>query len=926
MGHVSFPLMFINVEKEPIKTRKRNLKSNLLNTMDLPMKRKRTTVVKTEQNFSDIEIISSEEDASDEYVPSPKKRKTAPKVKKEPKAKIPKEPKVPKPKVPKAPKEPKPKVPKAPKEPKPKVPKVLKPKVPKEPKLKAVRKKTIKSENTELVTAENSTDYEIPILDEFGNNSKAITSQPRSTKSDAELEKIVSGAVARARKSIGGQPWSDAQAVAESSQVPVQVAENVIDLLKQDCTIPFIVRYRKQVTGGLQAEKLREIQESYEEVKLVHRKVDTILKTIKDEKFDETIATSFLCAKSLEEVELLYAPFKPGGKRTLAERSKELGLETIALRLLETKSSLREANLSSLIKPQKGLQSEQEILSGIQHIIADKVSKDSRVLDFIRGKLRNSQIRVLSAKSANAEKADRQAFVEGKSTQSFKYENYYQLNISISHIASHQVMALNRGEKQKVLKVKIQIPFNVKNDITNYIWNCFFSGKHLDPETLNFIKQCVEDSFERLIEPYMTRQIRSELTKKAEKESINVFGANVRSLLLTPPVRGKTVLGIDPGFVHGCKIATVSSKGEVLCTDVIYPHSKRKQSFQTTDEEKVLSMISEYNIVNENGASIYSVTKEAEAELPGMDPNLRSAVSIARRLQDPLLEYVKIEPKHLGVGMYQHDVSESQLKKALDGIVEECVSFVGVDLNVCSELLLRKISGLNAARVKQIVEYRTKNSCFVNRQQLMEIKGLGQKSFEQCAGFVKILPETCSMLSSVSESQTKKKAKTTYVLDPLDRTIIHPESYDTAQRFLEELKANPQDIGQPSLVNKVNRYMQFTNLESVASQFSVPVAVIQLIVDAFRQLQDYDIRKEFDQPLFRTSIQTFSDLQTSQELTGRVNNTTAFGAFVDCGVGTNGLIHSSKMKGRKLNVGDRVKVKVLEINGAKKRLGLELIL
>ncbi|GBM88729.1 S1 RNA-binding domain-containing protein 1 [Araneus ventricosus] len=692
----------------------------------------------------------------------------------------------------------------------------------------------------------------------------------------------------------------------------------------------------------------------------VHKKVETVLKTIKHEKFDETIAASFLCAKTMDEVELLYAPFKPGGKRTLAERSKQLGLEPLALQLLEQKTSLSQINLQSYIKPVKGLKTEEELLSGIQHIIADKISKDRRVLDFIREKKNHPHIRILGSKSPTAEKEDKKAHVEGKSTQNFKYENYYNLNILISNAAAHQIMALNRGEKQKVLTVKIQIPLALKNEVTKIIWDTFFTQR-LDYRTYQFMKTCVTDSYERLIEPYLCRQIRSDLSKKAEKESINVFGSNVRSLLLTPPVRGKMVIGIDPGFSHGCKIACVSSKGEVLETGVIYPHNKGPSYKKNADIEKLQAMIFsfgaeivaigngtacretevwlsslikggvfnphhvKYCIVNENGASIYSVTKEAEAELPGMDPNLRSAVSIARRLQDPLLEYVKIEPKHLGVGMYQHDVPESQLKKALDSIVEECVSFVGVDLNVCPEILLRKISGLSASRAKQIVEWRNKNSCFVNRQQLLEVKGLGQKSFEQCAGFVKILPETCTSAGLASTSQEVKKKKVApSCLNPLDRTIIHPESYDIAEKFLKELKVDPENIGQQILVNKVTSYMRFTRVEDIANKLSSSAEVIQLILDAFKQLQDYDIRKEFEQPLFQTSVRSFNDLQKGQILTGRVNNVTGFGAFVDIGVGTNGLIHVSKMKGRKLSVGDKVTVCVLEIDVQKKRISLEI--
>ncbi|GFY43541.1 s1 RNA-binding domain-containing protein 1 [Trichonephila inaurata madagascariensis] len=782
-----------------------------------------------------------------------------------------------------------------------------------------------------------------------------------SKESDVELRRIASEAIQKAKQSF--VPWCEEEVVAQTCCISYEHARNIITLLKQDCTIPFIVRYRKQMTGGMQAEKLREVQESFEEVKEVQKKVDSILKSIKHEKFDEAAAFSFLNAKTVEDLEMLYAPFKPQSKKTLAERSKRLGLEPIALQLLDMNILLKQIDYKSLIKPQKGLLNEEEIRTGIKHIIADKISKDSNVLDYLRERKHRPQIRIQCSKSPSAEKEDRKAFVEGKKTQNFKYENYFNLNVLIHNVNAHQVLALNRGEEKKVLTVKIQIPIGVKKDITIFIWNVFFNKKYVESETYNFLRSCVEDSYDRLIEPYFCRQIRTELNKKAEKESITIFGSNVRSLLLTPPVRGKTVIGIDPGFKHGCKVACVSSKGEVLATDVIYPFSENRSNNSVSDAERIRRMVSshraeiiaigngtacrkaeewfsnliqnkvfnpyvvKYCIVNENGASIYSVTKEAEAEFPNMDPNLRSAVSIARRLQDPLLEYVKIEPKHLGVGMYQHDLPEAQLKKTLDSIVEECVSFVGVDLNVCPEIMLRKISGLSAARAKQIVEWRNKHSCFVNREQLLLIKGLGQKSYEQCAGFVKILPETCNPSAFIpGEEETKKKKKASSKVNPLDRTIIHPESYDTAMKFLEELKADPKTIGQQILVDKVESYIKFSSIESIASKFSVSKDIMQLIIDALKQLQDYDIRKEFDQPLFCTSVRSIEDLQVGQGLTGRVNNVTAFGAFVDAGVGNNGLIHVSKMKGKKLTVGDKVTVRVLSINVEKKRLELELLL
>ncbi|XP_035205322.1 uncharacterized protein LOC118180321 [Stegodyphus dumicola] len=428
----------------------------------------------------------------------------------------------------------------------------------------------------------------------------------------------------------------------------------------------------------------------------------------------------------------------------------------------------------------------------------------------------------------------------------------------------------------------------------------------------------VTEYLTKLLIPFHTFKLNSE---KPIKAIIKKLPKTANMELIKNEI-AQEVLNIVSIFFRAEVIAigngTACRETEVWLSDLI-----KKNFFEPLDVK--------YCIINESGVSIYSVTKEAELELPDMDPNVRSAVSIARRLQDPLLEYVKVEPKHLGVGMYQHDVPEAQLKKALDSIVEECVSFVGVDLNVCPEFLLRKISGLTATRAKQIVEWRTKNGCFINRQQLLQVKGLGQKSFEQCAGFVKVLPQTSVSTSTqvpdAEEEKPKgKKAKKSAVFAPnlLDQTIIHPESYNIAEKFLEEIKGSPQEIGQQLLVDKVSQYMKFKCIENVATQFSVSVPLMQLIIDALKQLHDYDIRGEFEQPLFLTSVRTFSDLKVHQKLTGCVRNVTAFGAFVDVGVGADGLIHVSKMKGQKLSVGDKVSVLVKSVDIDKKRLDLEL--
>lgn len=462
----------------------------------------------------------------------------------------------------------------------------------------------------------------------------------------------------------------------------------------------------------------------------------------------------------------------------------------------------------------------------------------------------------------------------------------------------------------------------------------------------------------------MQRQIRSELTGKAEIASVEVFAANLRKLLLTPPVRGKTVLAIDPGFANGCKIGVTNPNGDMLLTTTIYPFRGNQQHMQIEDWSKdhnartlreiVHKYQSElfavgngtacreteaylgrliaqkcfepfnvqYTIINETGASQYSVSPEAKAEFPGLDPNHISALSLARRLQDPLLEYIKVHPMHMGVGMYQHDIPERILHASLDSVMTECVSFVGVDINSASEFVLRKLSGLNKSRAANIVEYRKSKGPFINREQLKSVKGVGPRTFEQCAGFIKILPET--LANEVNRTPQGKKRAEKEVVNPFDRTLIHPESYEASQKFVDMVGLHPQDIGSNHFIHAIQQFMQSARLEDIARECAASIQTMQLIIEGLAQPLDYDIRAQFEKPLFRQGITSIDDISPGTKLTGSVRNVVHFGAFVDVGLGQDGLVHTSKMGGMRLELGNIVEVTVNNIDKGRGRISLML--
>uniref|UniRef100_A0A8C0ID84 S1 RNA-binding domain-containing protein 1 n=1 Tax=Bubo bubo TaxID=30461 RepID=A0A8C0ID84_BUBBB len=796
-----------------------------------------------------------------------------------------------------------------------------KPEVPKKMQINSFQEKNVKSlENDEKPSTS------VPVV---GNQAKHEKPEEDFASDEPPFKKIKSTTCPEGKpvKNLGGNKvkeefemnWDIVQALSEITNVEPWVCANLIRLFREENTIPFIARYRKELINNLEADALREVQQALEELRTVAKKTHTMIQKLKKEgKLSGCLLTALLNCRTLEELDHVTAPYKTGSKGTKAQRAKQLGLEPAALSLLQNPMEL---NLFSYIRPTtKGLSTIQEVEAGVQHILADIFAKDKDTLDFIRKLCQQRYICIQSALAKVSSKSGNEKDID-------KFQLYHEFSCNIKNIHHHQILAINRGENLKILTVKVNIPDGVKNE---FCWWCvnerWRPKQFLQPDLMRILRNSVEDSYKRLIYPLLCREFRSKLTSDAEKESVMMFGRNLRQLLLTSPVRGRTLMGVDPGYKHGCKLAIISPTSQILHTDVVYLHSG--QGFH--EAEKIKRLLLRYScntvvigngtacreteayfadlimkkyfapldvvycIVSEAGASIYSVSPEASKEMPDLDPNLRSAVSIARRVQDPLAELVKIEPKHIGVGMYQHDVSQTLLKATLDSVVEECVSFVGVDINICSEILLS------------------------NKK-----TELGSHELLTKAG-----------------AQGKKKSKPTPCAsrqpNPLDQTCIHPESYNIAMRFLSFIGGNANDIGKSDMQQKVNAVIQKEGLEGIAKRLNTTVHTLQLIIDGLTQPEGFDIRTDFDKPDFKRSIVCFEDLSVGTVLTGKVENATPFGVFVDIGVGKAGLIpvrniteaKLSKVKKKRslgLGPGERVEVKVLNVDIPRLRITLDLI-
>ncbi|KAF6021113.1 SRBD1 [Bugula neritina] len=651
--------------------------------------------------------------------------------------------------------------------------------------------------------------------------------------------------------------WTVEQALSDQVNLDRNICENLVNLIeKEQCTLPFIARYRKNETKNIALDKLRQVFESLSQLRDIQKKIDSSINKIeKTGNLTGDIKSALRGAQTLEEVEFISAPFKnTGGKRTLAGKACELGLDKSAEQILNGER----VNLNIQVKDEKGkLLSVKEVEQGIKYVLADVLSKDTEILAAIRTQFKKCGARIVTSRkvskgesttSKKETKTSKAASATSKSVkgdkgrpkkdESHKYEQYFNFSVGVSSVRPHQTLAINRGESHKYLSVKLDVPDSFQKFYCNACarrWPAFYKSYR------RLFDDVTEDSYKRLLIPMLTRQCRSELKQVAEWSSIDTFGSNLKGLLLQPPCRGETILGVDPGYTNGCKMAVISPSDSA--TLYLHNHVKKAKEIvkladlvqrnkcgvialgnQTAcrDTEAIISdcigkgvfapLPVKYCIVNEDGSSVYSVSKLAEEELPQLDQNLRSAVSIARRLQNPLMELVKIEPQHIGVGMYQHDIAEAKLSTRLDSVLSECVSFVGVEINSASEHILSRVSGLNKTKAKAILSERERvGGQFICREQLLNVKGLGTKSYEQCAGFITVKPlsnSKGSVLTTPKGATRKKKAKLLYSANPLDQTMIHPSSYELAERFLKKLNLVVDDVGTIDLINKVKKWAQ----------------------------------------------------------------------------------------------------------------------
>ena len=704
--------------------------------------------------------------------------------------------------------------------------------------------------------------------------------------------------------------------LAEELNVREEQVDAAVKLIDEGNTIPFIARYRKEMTGSLNDEVLRALSERLTYLRNLEDRKKQVLSSIEDQgKLTEELKASIQAAQTLVVVEDLYRPYRPK-RRTRATIAKEKGLEPLAQAILaqEAKEPL-EKLAEPYLSEEKEVTTVQEALAGACDILAEMISDEADYRMEIRKRtMKKGQI-VSSARDENA---------------SSVYEKYYDASEPVSQIASHRVLALNRGEKEKFLTVKIEAPVE---EILRYLEKQIIKTEN--PYTTPVLRATIADAYNRLIAPAIEREVRSELTEKAEDSSIRVFGKNLEQLLLQPPIAGQVVLGWDPAFRTGCKLAVVDETGKVLDTAVVYPTAPTNERKIQAAKDKVKELIHTYGvtlisvgngtacreseqiiveilkeipekvsyvITNEAGASVYSASKLATEEFPNFDVGQRSAASIARRLQDPLAELVKIDPKSIGVGQYQHDMNQKKLGEALSGVVEDCVNRVGVDLNTASVSLLEYVSGVSKAIAKNIVAYREENGRFEDRKELLKVAKLGPKAFEQCAGFLRI-----------------RGGK-----NPLDGTSVHPESYEAAEKFLAQMGMKPEDIFNGPAVYYVKDYGQ------MAKKLEIGEMTLRDMVKELTK-PGRDPREEMPRQILRTDVLEMKDLKEGMILKGTVRNVIDFGAFVDIGVHQDGLVHISQMTDRYIkhpleavSVGDIVEVKVLGVDMKKKRISLTM--
>lgn len=703
--------------------------------------------------------------------------------------------------------------------------------------------------------------------------------------------------------------------IANELSVKLWQVDAAIKLIDEGNTIPFIARYRKPVTGELSDEQLRTLDERLKYLRNLEEKKKTVVDSITEQgKMTEEIMSKIAMAETIVAVDDIYRPFRPK-RKTRATEAKAKGLEPLAdIFLKQEKNKNPEEEAKAFVNEEKGVANVAEAIQGAKDIIAEMVSDN----DEFRKAIRNIVVKhgLIVSNTKNPE-------------EKTPYENYYDYSEGVNKIPGHRILAINRGEKEKVLNVKIEMP---EENIIASLDKVIIKG---ESQFKPLLKEAIEDGFKRLIKPAIEREIRSQLTEKAEDGAITVFGQNLKQLLMQPPIAGRNVLGWDPAFRTGCKLAVVDNTGKVLYTTVIFPTAPQNKVAES--KKIVLDIIKKYNvslislgngtasreseavivdiikecptkveyiIVNEAGASVYSASKLATEEFPNFDVGQRSATSMARRLQDPLAELVKIEPKAIGVGQYQHDMNQKKLDEALSNIVEDCVNNVGVDLNTASAPLLEYVSGISKTIAKNIVEYREENGQFQSRKDLLSVAKLGPKAFEQCAGFMRI-----------------REGK-----EPLDYTSVHPESYSSAKKLLKKYGFTTKDI----LGGNIHLTDEIKEVKEVAEEIGTDPITLR---DMIKELEKpgRDPREEMPKPVLKSDVLDFDDLKEGMELKGTVRNVIDFGAFVDIGVHQDGLVHISEMSNKFIkhpldvvSVGDVVDVRVLSVDKERKRIQLSM--
>ena len=703
--------------------------------------------------------------------------------------------------------------------------------------------------------------------------------------------------------------------IANELSVKLWQVDAAIKLIDEGNTIPFIARYRKPVTGELNDEQLRTLDERLKYLRNLEEKKKTVVDSITEQgKMTDEIMSKIAMAETIVAVDDIYRPFRPK-RKTRATEAKAKGLEPLAdIFLKQEKNKNPEEEAKAFVNEEKGVANVAEAIQGAKDIIAEIVSDN----DEFRKAIRNTVVKhgLIVSNTKNPE-------------EKTPYENYYDYSEGVNKIPGHRILAINRGEKEKVLNVKIEMP---EENIIASLDKVIIKG---ESQFKPLLKEAIEDGFKRLIKPAIEREIRSQLTEKAEDGAIIVFGQNLKQLLMQPPIAGRSVLGWDPAFRTGCKLAVVDNTGKVLYTTVIFPTAPQNKVAES--KKIVLDIIKKYNvslislgngtasreseavivdiikecptkveyiIVNEAGASVYSASKLATEEFPNFDVGQRSATSMARRLQDPLAELVKIEPKAIGVGQYQHDMNQKKLDEALSNIVEDCVNNVGVDLNTASAPLLEYVSGISKTIAKNIVEYREENGQFQSRKDLLSVAKLGPKAFEQCAGFMRI-----------------REGK-----EPLDYTSVHPESYSSAKKLLKKYGFSTKDI----LGGNIHLTDEIKDVKEVAEEIGTdPIKLRDMIKEL--EKPGRDPREEMPKPILKSDVLDFDDLKEGMELKGTVRNVIDFGAFVDIGVHQDGLVHISEMSNKFIkhpldvvSVGDVVDVRVLSVDKERKRIQLSM--